>query len=187
MISPDSSTMENPLLEMSGLPRFSAIRAEHVEPALDRVLAENRACLAALLGSGGPYRWDSLVQPLEEMDDRLNRMWSPVRHLNAVMNTEALRAAYNACLPKLSVYATGMGQNRALYEAFTSIAAGPEYPELDAAQRKIVDNALRDFRLAGVSLDPDDQARYKAVQQELSQLTSQFEENLLDATHGWHK
>ncbi len=118
------------------------------------------------------------------MDDRLNRIWSPVRHLNAVMDSEALRAAYNACLPKLSAYATEMGQNR--FRAIRTIAEGPEYPKLDAAQRKIVDNALRDFRLAGVT-DPEDQARYKAVQQELSRLASQFEENLLDATNGWHK
>ena len=147
--------MENPLLEMSGLPRFSAIRAEHVEPALDQVLAENRARLAALLGSGGPYSWDSLVQPLEEMDDRLNRMWSPVRHLNAVMNTEALRAAYNACLPKLSEYATEMGQNRALYRGFHVYRRRHRSIQSSMPrQRKIVDNALRDFRLAGVSLCP---------------------------------
>jgi oligopeptidase A len=179
--------MENPLLNLSGLPPFCKIRPEHVEPAVDQVLAENRASLKALLEGGSLYTWDNVVQPLEEMEDRLNRVWSPVRHLSAVMNSEALRAAYNACLPKLSNYATEIGQNRALYEAYQSLAQGPEYGRLNPAQHRIIENALRDFHLAGVDLGPDDQARYKAIQQEISQLTSRFEENLLDATHGWTK
>ncbi len=179
--------MSNPLLEMEGLPPFRHILPEHVEPAIDTVLARNRARLEALLQQGAPYGWDNLVQPLEEMEDRLERIWSPVSHMNSVVNSEPLRQAYNACLPKLSDYATEMGQNRALYEAFRDIAEGEGFTQLEPAQRKVIDNALRDFRLAGVDLPPAKQARYREIQQRLARLTSKFEENLLDATQAWSK
>src|SRR5690606_16287468 len=142
--------MDNPLLEMTGLPPFSRIRPEHVEPAIDQVLAENRARIQELLEATTTYTWDNLAQPLEDMADRLNRLWSPVSHMNAVVNTPELRAAYNACLPKLSEYSTELGQNERLFQAYKSIAEGPEYARLDPAQRKIIDNTLRDFRLSGV-------------------------------------
>ncbi len=179
--------MSNPLLEMEGLPPFRHILPEHVEPAIDTVLAGNRARLQELLTQQGPATWDSLVQPLEEMEDRLGRIWSPVNHMNSVVNSEPLREAYNACLPKLSDYATEMGQNRRLWEAFRAIAEGPEYPALEPARRKVIDNALRDFRLAGVDLPPDRQQRYREIQQRLARLTSKFEENLLDATQAWSR
>ncbi len=179
--------MSNPLLEMEGLPPFRHILPEHVEPAIDTVLARNRARLEALLQQGAPYGWDNLVQPLEEMEDRLERVWSPVSHMNSVVNSESLRQAYNACLPKLSDYATEMGQNRALYEAFRDIAEGEGFTQLEPAQQKVIDNALRDFRLAGVDLPPAKQARYREIQQRLARLTSKFEENLLDATQAWSK
>lgn len=179
--------MTNPLLAMRGLPPFSAIRPEHIEPAVDAVLADNRAAIARLLDAGGGYTWENLVAPLEELSDRLRRVWSPIGHMNAVVNSPELRAAYNACLPKLSDYATELGQNEGLYRAYKSIADGPEWARLDTAQRKIIDNALRDFRLSGVALGPDEKARYKDIMQELSNLTAKFEENLLDATNAWHK
>ena len=179
--------MGNPLLEMEGLPPFSLIRPEHVAPALDAVLAESRATLEALLDGGAPYGWESLLAPLEAMEDRLNRLWSPVGHMNAVVNSDELREVYNACLPKLSAYHTELGQNERLYQAFQSIADGDEYARLDTAQRKIVDNALRDFRLAGVALDQERRERFKAINQELSSLTSGFSDNVLDATHAWSR
>ncbi len=177
----------NPLLNTEGLPRFTAIQPEHVEPAIDFLLAHNRGQIEKLLDGAGTYTWDTLIAPIEELDERLNRAWSPVGHLNAVLNSEPLRAAYNACLPKLSDYATELGQNQRLYQAYKLIAEGPEYAKLDGAQKKAVDNALRDFRLSGIALAPDKQARYKAIQQELSALTAKFEENVLDATEAWHK
>ena len=112
--------MANPLLEMCGLPPFAHIKPEHIEPAVDAVLADNRARVDELVGAGAPYTWATLMQPLEELDDRLNRIWSPVRHMNSVVNSEALRAAYNACLSKLSDYATEMGQNERLYHQMTA-------------------------------------------------------------------
>lgn len=179
--------MSNPLLEMQGLPPFSKIRPEHVEPAIDQVLAENHAALEALLDQAQPPTWENLVEPLERMEDRLDRIWSPVRHMNSVVNSEALRKAYNACLPKLSAHATEIGQNERLYRAYRAIAEGPQFALLSEAQRKSIQDALRDFHLSGVDLPEQDKQRYKAIQQELSQLQSRFEENLLDATHAWSR
>ncbi|MDD5034624.1 MAG: M3 family metallopeptidase, partial [Methylococcaceae bacterium] len=179
--------MTNPLLESHDLPPFSQIKPEQVVPAIDHLLEKNRHAIAALLAPGKSYDWDNLVEPLDDLEDSLQRAWSPVGHLNSVVNSDALREAYNACLPKLSEYATEIGQNEDLYRAFQSIENGPEYRTLDEAQRKIVDNTLRDFRLCGVALPPPQKARYKEIAQELSRLSSQFQDNLLDATNGWSK
>ena len=178
--------MSNPLLSMPGLPPFTTILPEHVEPAVDAVLAQNRALVEHLLQQD-VYSWDNLVQPLEEADDRLGRLWSPVSHMNSVVNSEALRAAYNACLPKLSEYGTEMGQNEKLYQAYESIKDAAEFASLDEAQQKIINNALRDFHLSGVDLADDKKKRYKDIQQQLSQLTTRYEENLLDATNAWSR
>ncbi len=176
---------DNPLLGLTGLPPFSRITPDHVEPALDTLLADCRATVARVLGENTTYTWANLVQPIEDVEDRLSRAWSPVSHMNSVINSEALRAAYNACLPKLSEYGTEMGQNEALYQAYKQLADGPECVRLDTAQRKIIDNALRDFRLSGVALPLVQRERYKALMQELSSLQAKFEENLLDATNAW--
>jgi oligopeptidase A len=176
---------QNPLLELDGLPPFSHIRPEHVEPAIDHLLAESRALTERLLQSGGPYTWESLIQPLELADDRLSRAWSPVSHMNAVVNNDELRQAYNACLPKLSDYATEMGQNERLYRAYREVADGEE--SLDRAQKKSLENALLDFHLSGVDLPPEQKQRFKEISSELSRLTSRYEENLLDATNAWSK
>ncbi|MDQ4147910.1 MAG: oligopeptidase A [Pseudomonadota bacterium] len=179
--------MDNPLLNMQGLPAFSQIRPEHVEPAIDTLLAENRARIDDLLTKSGKYTWENLIHPLEMMDDRLSRVWSPVRHMNSVVNSEALRVAYNACLPKLSEYGTELGQNERLFHAYQSIRNSDTFARLDVAQRKTIEDALRDFRLSGVHLPAADKERLKAIQQELSRAQSKFEENLLDATRAWKK
>ncbi len=169
------------------LPRFSDLRPEAIEPELDRLLAENRRVLEALLDESGTCTWDNLIVPLEEMDDRLNRFWSPVSHLHAVADNEELRRAYNACLPKLTEYATEMGQNVRLFEACKRIFEGEEYRNMDTARRKVIDNMLRDFRLGGVDLDEGKKQHFRDIQQRLSKAQTKFEENLLDATHGWSK
>jgi len=179
--------MHNPLLENSTLPQFSKIRPEHIEPAIDQLLNEARATIARHLEAGGPYSWQNLIEPIEEAEDRLNKAWSPVGHLNAVVNSEALRDAYNACLGKLSEYATEVGQNRDLYTAYKTIHDSREFAGLEAAQQKIITNALRDFHLSGVDLPVAQQTRYKEIRQQLSKLGSRYEENLLDATNAWHK
>ena len=176
--------MDNPLIDMPGLPPFGRILPEHVEPAIDTLLARNRARIAGLAQVAEPATWENFIEPLEILGDGLERAWSPVGHLNAVMNSEALRTAYNACLPKLSDYATELGQNRALFEGYRAVAA---QEHLDDTQRKLLANALRDFHLSGVDLPPDQQSRFKAIDRELSRLASKFSENLLDATNAWSK
>ena len=176
--------MANPLIDMPGLPPFGRILPEHVEPAVDSLLAVNRARIRDLTSGDVPPTWESFVEPLEILADSLERAWSPVGHLNAVMNSEALRAAYNACLPKLSDYATELGQNRHLFQGYRAVAT---QEHLDETQRKLLANALRDFHLAGVDLPPAKQPRFKEIDQALSRLTAKFAENLLDATHAWSK
>ena len=179
--------MTNPLLENTELPQFSKILPEHVEPAIDQLLTNARAVINNQLQLGSPYSWQNLIEPIEEAEDRLNKAWSPVSHMNSVVNSDSMRDAYNACLGKLSEYATETGQNQALYEAYREIRNSSEFEQLDRAQQKIIRNALRDFHLSGIDLPVDKQARYKEISQQLSKLASEFEENLLDATNAWHK
>ena len=177
--------MSNPLLTQDGLPRFSAIRPEHVEPAIDQLLADNRRQIDALLDRDETPTWENFVEQIELLEDRLERAWSPVSHLNSVMNSDELRSAYNACLPKLSDYGTEMGHNVRLYAAYKTVAA--QRDGLNAAQRKVLDNALRDFHLSGVDLPEADKARFKAISQQLSALTSDYSDKVLDATNAWSK
>lgn len=179
--------MNNPLLTNSLLPLFSQIKPEHVEPAIDQLLADARTTVEKRLQATKSYTWENLVEPLENADDKLNKAWSPVSHMNSVINSDALRDAYNACLPKLSAYATEMGQNEALFNAYRFIAESPEYPTLTVAQQKIISNALRDFKLSGIALDNEKKQRYKEISQELSKLASNYEEHVLDATNAWSK
>jgi oligopeptidase A len=175
--------MTNLLLTLFELPPFSAIRPTDVEPAIRELLTENRAALERLLENGGPT-WDSVVAPIEAMQHRLARTWSPVSHLNGVMNNDELRAAYNACLPLLTAWHTELGQNERLYAAYESVLK-QEGPNLSGPQRKLIENALRDFRLAGVALSADKKARFKAVMEQLATLQAKFDENVLDATNAW--
>jgi oligopeptidase A len=179
--------MKNPLLADTLLPSFSEILPEHIEPAIDQLLAEARDIVEDCLQSQKNYTWDNLVVSIADAEDRLNKAWSPVSHLNSVCNSDELREAYNACLPKLSDYATEMGQNRRLFFAYKTILKSPEFAGFDTAQQKIIRNALRDFRLSGVDLTKDKKERYKEICQELSQHTSHFADNVLDATNAWSK
>src|ERR1700690_2183916 len=174
---------DNPLLEQGSLPRFDAIRPEHIQPAIARLLAEQRASVAGIEAEPDPS-FHSVVEPLEELRHRLGRVWSPVGHLNAVMNSEPLRAAYNACLPLLSEYHTDLAQSERLYRAYAHVAQN-EAKALDGVQREVIEHALREFRLAGVALVAARKARFKAVMMELSRLSAKFEENVLDATNAW--
>ncbi|MDX1513843.1 MAG: oligopeptidase A [Gammaproteobacteria bacterium] len=177
---------ENPLLDTDTLPAFSRIRPQHVEPAIERLLGECRDAIVAVETAGGTD-WDSVVAPLEECDDRLNKAWSPVSHLHSVADNPELRQAYNACLPKLSEYATDFGQNEKLYAAFERLSEGDGFSALDQAQKRVVENSLKDFRFAGVHLEAEKKARFKQVSSRLSELASTFEENVLDATQAWKK
>lgn len=177
----------NPLLQDFDLPPFTAIKPEHVVPAIDQLLGDSRARVAELLQRKDGFTWDSLVLPMDEMAAKLGQAWSPVSHLNAVCNNAELREAYEACLPRLSEFWTEMGQNRELFEAYKALANSPAAQELNDAQRKVLDNELRDFRLSGIDLPPEQQARYGEIQKELSELSSKFSNQLLDATQAWTK
>ena len=118
---------ENPLINMTGLPPFQHINPEHVEPALKAIIESNRRQIQTLLKENERYTWDNLIQPLEDMDDHLGKMWSPVSHMNSVVNSDALRDAYNNCLPLLSEYSTEMGQNIELYDAYQAIKDSADF------------------------------------------------------------
>jgi oligopeptidase A len=173
---------DNPLLLRNPLPRFGEIRAEHVLPAITWLLARNRAQLDALLAAP-VMTFTSLVEPLEESQHELAAVWSQVNHLNAVMNAPDLREAYNTCLPLLSAWQTDLAQNEALCRACQRIADTDR--RLDATQRRVLEHRLREFRLAGVALDPERKARFKELMQQLTGLTAKFGENILDATNAW--
>jgi oligopeptidase A len=175
----------NPLLAQTQLPAFGSIRPEHVEPAIREILADNRRLLAALLEAGAAG-WDGIVAPIERMQHRLARAWSPVGHLNGVLNSDELRAAYNACLPLLTAYHTELAQNERLYAAYQHVADS-EYATLPPAGRKLLDNALRDFRLAGVALDPARKQRFGELMERLALVQAKFDENVLDATNAWSR
>lgn len=179
--------MTNPLLEKLKLPHFADIKVSDIEPAINEILEKNTKKIDALLEAQSSYSWDNLVHPIELMDDHLSRVWSPISHLNSVMNNDEWRTAYSNCLPKLSEYSTAMGQNKTLYLAYRSIKESPEFTQLETSQQKIIDNALRDFELSGVALSEEKKQRYMEISQNLSSLTNQFEENLMDATNAWSK
>jgi oligopeptidase A len=176
----------NPLLDFTGLPRYTEVRPEHVTPAIDQLLAENRALVERLAADAAPT-WDGFAQPLEDANERLARAWGQVSHLHSVMDSPELREAYNENLPKITQYYAELSQHEGLYRKFKALAASTEYAGLSAARRRIVDNELRDFRLGGAELPPAQKARFKAIQEELARLSAKFEENLLDATNAWTK
>jgi len=177
----------NPLLDTERLPAFSKIKPEHVVPAIEQLIADNRKLLDELLDKNSRYSWENLIEPFEAASDRLSKAWSPVSHMNSVVNTDALREAYNACLPKLSEYGTEVGQNERLYRAYQQIHDSPEFARLSQAQQKTIKDALRDFKLAGVSLPEDKKRRFKEINQRLSELSAKFEQNVMDATDAWSK
>jgi oligopeptidase A len=177
--------MSNPLLQFSGLPRFSEIRPEHVGPAVDMLIADGRATIERVASGGREPTWESFVTPLEDANERLARAWAQVSHLNAVMNTPALREAHNAALPRITQFFTEQGQDQRLHAGFKRLREGVAYESLTPARARFVENELRDFRLGGAELPPAGKARFREVKEELAKLGSRFQDNLLDATNGF--
>ncbi len=175
----------NPLLDFSGLPRFADFKPEHVTPAIDALLADCRAAVKRAEAADTPADWDAFVAPMEDANERLGRAWGQVSHLHSVMDSPELREAYNANLPKITVYYAELGQNEALFAKYKALAASSAFAALSPARKKIVDNELRDFRLGGAELPADKKARFMQVQEDLAQLSAKFEENLLDATNDY--
>jgi len=175
----------NPLLDFAGLPRFDEIKPEHVTPAVDALLAENRALVARLVADPAPPAWKGFVQPLDDANERLNRAWGQVGHLNAVMNSPELREVYNANLPKLTQYFTELSTHQGLFAKFKALRASPEFEQLTVEQKKVLENELRDFRLGGAELPEAERARYVELSEKLSSLSARFSDNLLDATNAF--
>ncbi|WP_281561149.1 oligopeptidase A [Thalassomonas sp. RHCl1] len=177
--------MSNPLLSLKGLPEFSKIKPEHVKPALEQAITTCKDTISRVLSENTSYSWDNLVAPINEADDLLGRLWSPVSHMNSVISSDELREAYESCLPLLSEYGTFVGQHEGLFKAYQQISQSDEYQQLDTAQRKVIDNALRDFKLSGIALNEEDKKRYGEISTQLSELGSKFSNNVLDATHAF--
>ncbi|WAJ72042.1 oligopeptidase A [Catenovulum adriaticum] len=179
--------MSNPLLRETSLPLFNEIKPEHILPAVEATIAQCKATIEKTVSEDQQYTWQNLVEPLDEVDDQLSKIWSPVSHLHSVADTEALRQAYEACLPLLSEYSTYVGQHQGLFKAYQALANSDEFEHLNQAQQKAINNALRDFKLSGVSLDNDKKVRFGEIKQRLSELATAFGNNVLDATQGWSK
>lgn len=177
--------MSTPRFTQAMLPRFKEIKPLEIEPFMRKQLKQNREKLDQLLNLNEPYTWENLIHPFEDMHDALNKYWSPIAHLHAVMETPALREAYNHVMPLLTEYHIALSQNEKFFQAVTAIAKRSDFVSLDPAQQKIIENEIRDFKLSGVHLPPEKKARMAALQQELSQLMTKFLENVLDATGGW--
>jgi oligopeptidase A len=177
--------MSNPLLESTLLPPFSQIKPSDISPAVDKLLEQGRDQIARLTGDVSSAEWDKVIAPLDTINDALNQAWSPVSHLNMVLNSDELREAYNENLSKLSAYWTEMGQNEGLFNAYRRVSE--QSSGLDTAQKKVLEHNLRDFRLSGIDLPVDKKQRYADIRQRLSELSTKFSENVLDATQGWEK
>ncbi len=177
--------MANPLLDFSGLPRFATVRPEHIQPAVEQLIAEGRATIERLALAEREPTWDTFVAPLDDANERLARAWTQVTHLNAVLNSPAMRDAYNTALPTVTQYFSEQGQDQRLHAAFKTIAASKSFDSLPAARRRLIANELRDFRLGGAELPPPQKARFLAIQEEQAGLASRFQDNVLDATNAF--
>ncbi len=175
----------NPLLDFSGLPRFAEFKPDQVTPALDQLLAENRELIARQETDGLEPSWENFVAPLDDANERLRRAWGQVAHMNAVMNSPALRETYNANLGRISQYFTDLSQNEALFRKYKALRASGRFSAFTQAQRKVIDNELRDFRLGGAELSAGHKARFRQLSERLAQLSSTFNDNLLDATNAF--
>lgn len=180
------SLLSNPLLQQHALPPFSAIKPEHIKPAVEHAIANARAAIEQVV-SNNDVSWDSLITAAEQENDQLSKIWSPIGHLNSVANTPELREAYESCLPLLSDFSTWIGQDEGLYQKYQQLHASAEFATLTVAQQKVVTNALRDFKLSGIGLAEDKKQRYGEIQSRLSELASAFSNNTLDATQAWFK
>ena len=179
--------MSNPLLASHTLPPFSAITAAQVTPAISELIEQGRAQLAQILADLPNPSWETLVMPLEVQGDKLDQAWAPVSHLNSVANSDDMRKAYTESVALLTDYSTEFSQNEALYKAYQQLADSEEFAQLTQAQQQTINNALRDFRLGGVALNTEDKQRFGDIQKRLSELSTQFSNNVLDATQAWYK
>lgn len=177
--------MSNPLLKSFDLPPFSKIKPEHIKPAVEQAIDNCKKVIADVLGKNTHFTWQNLVEPIDAIDDVLSKLFSPVSHMNSVVSNDELREAYESCLPLLSEYGTFVGQHQELYQAYQSLKDSEEFTTLTTAQQKVITNALRDFKLSGIALEDEKKKRYGEIVTRLSELSSSFSNNVLDATHAF--
>ncbi|MEZ5661016.1 MAG: M3 family metallopeptidase [Burkholderiaceae bacterium] len=179
----DSVSPSNPLLDLADLPDFAAFLPEHVSVAIDTLLARATTALEAVTDCAEAPTWENLVEPLDAATEHLSRAWGLVGHLSGVADSKPLREAYNANLPKVTAFWTALGQNRALFARYRALHEGPVYDTLPAARKRVIDNALRDFRLGGAELQSPARERFAESQERQAALGQRFSENVLDATN----
>ncbi len=177
--------MTNPLLQNTSLPQFSKIKPEHIKPAVEQAISNCKTTIAEVLANNTQFSWANLVAPIDEVDDVLGKLWSPISHMNSVVNSDELREAYESCLPLLSEYGTFVGQHAGLFAAYQQLHDSEEFKTLNDAQQKVISNALKDFKLSGIALNKQDKKRYGEIVTRLSELSSTFGNNILDATHAF--
>lgn len=175
--------MSNPLLHLAGLPKFNEIKPEHVSPAIEQLIAEGRALVEQLATSTEKPTWENFALKLEDHSEKLNRAWSQVGHMNAVVNSPELREAYNDNLAKLTDYGSDLSQDERLYAKFKAIQTSSDFAKLTPTQQTIINHEVRDFKLGGAELPAEQKARFKEISEQLSKLGSKFEENILDNTN----
>jgi len=167
------------------LPVFSEISPTDIKPNVEKAISQCKKVIEDVLSSTTVFTWENLVEPIDDIDDVLGKMWSPISHMNSVVSSDELREAYESCLPLLSEYGTFVGQHKPLYEAYQQLANSEHYNTLNTAQKKVIDNTLRDFALSGIALENEQQKRYGEIASRLSELSSQFSNNVLDATQAF--
>lgn len=178
---------DNPLLADDTLPAFSRIRPEHVTPAIDSLLADYREGIDALIAPAAPRDFATVMLTQERLEQRLARAWAPVGHLHSVADSEALRAVYGPAEEKLTEHAIELGQNRRLYAAVQALADAADFAALPRPERALVEHALRDFKLSGVALEEPQRSRFREIGVELSKLSTEFSNAVLDASEAWHE
>lgn len=177
----------NPLFQTETLPQFNLFHVEHIQPAVEQLLANNRAEIDRLVAMNETPSWQNFIEPLEVIDNQFERIWGPIGHLDSVKNSDEWHEAYTCCLESVTAYHTEVGQNEGLYQKFKAISESAEFINFTLAQKKVIENALRNFKLSGIALDKQKQDEYQKISQQLSQLSSQFGNNVLKATQAWHK
>lgn len=175
--------MINPILCRESLPLFDQIEPDHISPAIEIILSESNALIHSLKKMDGSISWVNFVEPIEMMSEKISRAWGQIEHLNAVVNSDSLRKTYNDNLIKLTEFYTNLSQDESLYKKYQSLKNSEVFQSLTLSQKRIIDNVLREFKLGGAELNEIDKERFKAIQEKLAKLSTQFEENILDATN----
>lgn len=175
--------MNNPVLNRQSLPLFDQIKPDHISPAIESILKEANTLIESLKKKGATASWENFVEPIEIISEKISRAWGQIEHLNAVVNSDNLRKAYNDNLIKLTEFYTNLSQDESLYKKYQSLKDSEAFKSLTSSQKRIIDNVLREFKLGGAELNETDKKRFKAIQEKLAKLSTQFEENILDATN----